>query len=155
MLDYRWYQFDDLSARELYEILKLRLSVFIVEQECPYPELDDLDQSAWHLTGWDENGQLMGYLRLLPPDVKYEISALGRVVTVKSARKQGIGSELMTRGITKAEKLFPEKAIGLSAQVAAQPFYRAMGFDAVGEMYDEDGIPHIKMIRPCGGLVDK
>lgn len=146
-LHYAWYEFQQLSPGLLYEILSLRQEVFIFEQNCPYKDMDGLDPHAWHLLGRNERGDLMAYLRIVAPGFKYREPAIGRVVTHKSIRGTGIGRELMIRGIEKAEELYRGSAIRLSAQLYAQSFYAQFGFSAVGEPYDEDGIPHIEMVR--------
>ncbi|HDH57425.1 MAG TPA: GNAT family N-acetyltransferase [Bacteroidetes bacterium] len=144
---YEWYEFQQLSPGLLYEILALRQEVFVVEQNCPYMDIDGLDRQAWHLLGRNAEGNLVAYLRIVAPGAKYREPAIGRVFTHKSIRGKGIGRELMIRGIKKAEELFPGSAIRLSAQVYAQGFYAQFGFSAVGEPYDEDGIPHVEMVK--------
>lgn len=146
-ISYQWFSFRELSLEELYEILSLRQNVFIVEQNCPYMDIDGLDPKAWHLLGGDAEGNLVAYLRVLAPGVKYQEPSIGRVVTAKNLRGSGIGRELMLCGIQKVQELFPGSSIRLSAQVAAQNFYRELGFESVGEVYSEDGILHIDMIK--------
>ena len=146
-LHYAWYEFQQLSPGMLYEILSLRQEVFVVEQNCPYMDMDGLDPHAWHLLGHNAEEELVAYLRIVAPGFKYREPAIGRVVTHKSTRGTGVGRELMIRGIEKATELYPGAAIRLSAQVYAQGFYAQFGFSAVGEPYDEDGIPHVEMVR--------
>ncbi|TKJ40483.1 GNAT family N-acetyltransferase [candidate division LCP-89 bacterium B3_LCP] len=153
MITYQWYTFDQLNVEALYQILSMRQDIFIVEQNCVYRDIDHLDQSAWHLVGRDTDENVVGYLRVLPPGKRFAEPAIGRVTTAHDERKKGIGEELMRRGIEKAEKLFPGSAIRLSAQVAATGLYERCGFSSVGKPYDEDGIPHIEMVRiPSGDL---
>ncbi len=136
--------FDQLSLHELYSILQLRARVFIVEQECPYQDLDDKDQQAWHLYG-EENGKMLAYARLLPQNVNYPEPSIGRVIVDPSLRGRNIGKELMNRSIAKCEELFKTKKITLSAQCYLIKFYNELGFKEEGEEYEEDFIPHIKM----------
>jgi len=139
-------KFDELTLHELYAILQLRNEVFIIEQNCIYPDLDDKDQAAWHLLCFN-NDELIAYTRLLPPGVSYDDPAIGRVVTAATARRSGLGKELMLRSIDACEKLFGKIPISLGAQVYLKHFYESLGFSAAGDMYLEDGIEHIKMTR--------
>jgi len=139
-------KFDELTIHELYAILQLRNEVFVVEQNCVYPDLDEKDQSSWHLMCLD-NEKLVAYTRILPPGISYSEPAIGRVVTSLSIRKTGIGRELMLRSIECCKKLFGQTPISLGAQVYLIKFYESLGFVTVGEIYLEDGIDHIKMTR--------
>ncbi len=145
---WRSAEFDQLSAPELYAILHLRQQVFVIEQDCLYPDLDGLDQQALHLCGWRED-TLLTYLRALPPGVSYPESSLGRIVVSPAARGQDLGRELVRRGIELTLARWPEAGICISAQAHLEPFYQSMGFDTVSDAYDEDGIPHIKMRLPA------
>ena len=146
-ITYQWLAYDQLSADQLHDILALRQAVFIVEQRCPYLDIDGLDRHAWHLLGRDADGALVAYLRAVQPGSKYPEPSIGRVVTHPNVRDQGIGRELMTIGIENVEKLFPGSPIRLSAQVYARGFYQSFGFETAGQPYDEDGIPHVEMLR--------
>lgn len=137
-------RFSELSAEELYEILKLRVNVFVVEQCCPYPELDDKDQEALHVF-FRENGEIAAYLRVLDRGVSSEYVTLGRVISAR--RRQGLGTELLREGIRQAETVFGAETVYLEAQVYAIPFYEKQGFRVVSEEFPEDGIPHVKMLR--------
>ena len=145
--------FDSLSLTELYTLMRLRQEVFVVEQNCVYLDADGYDQKAWHLLGWDGEQQLVAYLRLFAPGVKYkdfpEDASIGRVCTAASVRGTGLGRELMVRGIAEAERLWPGCAIRISAQVYLLKFYGSLGFVVASEPYDEDGIPHVEMARPA------
>ena len=139
--------FDELNITELYRLLCLRQEVFVVEQNCPYLDTDDKDQSAWHLCGYDVDGDLVAYSRLLPKGVSYEnYPAIGRVVTSSKIRGKGLGGELMSMSIEHTKKLFGAYSIKISAQNHLRKFYGSLGFNPVGEVYDEDGIPHISMV---------
>lgn len=136
--------FNDLTAKELYEILRLRVDVFVVEQKCPYSEVDGKDLDAWHLWFEDENG-IAGYLRLLAPGVSFKEASIGRVIAKK--RRCGIGSKLMQAGIEKMKEIYGDTDIRIEAQVYAREFYEKAGFVKVSEEFLDDGIPHIEMLR--------
>ena len=141
-------KFDELSLHELYEIMVLRQEVFVVEQDCPYLDADGKDPMAWHLMGFQENGKLIAYTRLLPKGISYEkYPSIGRVVTSQSARGSGLGRELMEQSIGWMEELFPGEGIKIGAQCYLEKFYKSLGFEIVGEQYLEDGIPHYPMLR--------
>lgn len=140
------YCFAELNADKLYQLLALRTQVFVVEQDCPYQDMDDLDQQAWHLCGM-QGTELTAYLRLLAPGVKYTEAAIGRVIIRTEQRGGGLGRELMEQGIQVAERYYPGQGIRLSAQSHLQKFYSNLGFHAEGDEYLEDGIPHIEMFK--------
>ena len=138
----------DLGIDQLYRILQLRTQVFVVEQQCPYQEVDglDLDGDTCHLMGW-QGDQLVAYLRLLDPAAHDGDVVIGRVVTAPFARGKGLGNALLEQGLWHADKLWPQVPIYLSAQSHLQGYYGRYGFVAQGEQYLEDGIPHIGMRR--------
>ncbi len=138
----------ELSIHELYAVLALRTAVFVVEQQCPYQEVDgqDLQGDTCHLMAWDAD-QLVAYLRLLDPATQDGEVVIGRVVIASAARGQGLGHEMMQQALAQAQARWPATAIHLSAQAHLQGYYGAYGFEAVGEVYLEDGIPHIGMHR--------
>ena len=148
---------EDLEREELYGLLRLRAEVFVVEQDCPYQDLDDKDRKGLHL--WAERsgspasggGAVLALTRLLPAGVSYpaEVS-IGRVVTAQEVRRSGLGKELMTRSLEALHRQWPGQPIRLSAQQYLERFYADFGFEAVGESYLEDGIPHVAMTRPPG-----
>ena len=145
---WRWYgtfckQFDDLTNDELYAILKLRVDVFVVEQNCPYPELDDRDQNAVHVYFKDKNG-IQAYLRVMDRDVESEYVSVGRVIAVK--RRCGIGTAVLKEGIRIATQKFGADKVYLEAQTYARALYEKVGFRQISEEYLIDGIPHIKML---------
>lgn len=138
---------DELSARELYDLLRMRVDVFVVEQNCPYPELDGKDIDALHLRLMD-GSELLGSTRLLKPySAEYPIK-IGRVVVSPAHRGKRLGDALMAESIAACEKLYPENYIALSAQAHLRRFYESFGFAKSSEEYLEDGIPHIDMVRP-------
>lgn len=138
----------DLSKEQLYSILQLRTEVFVVEQKCPYQEVDgrDLEGDTCHLMAWRDD-RLVAYLRLLDPVSQGGDVVIGRVVIAPEARGQGLGHELMARALKQAEKFWPQVSIYLSAQAHLQNYYGSYGFQVVGEVYLEDDIPHIGMRR--------
>ncbi|MCI6023560.1 MAG: GNAT family N-acetyltransferase [Oscillospiraceae bacterium] len=136
--------FNDLTTKELYEILRLRVDVFVVEQKCSYSEVDGKDLDAWHLWFEDEDG-IAGYLRLLAPGVSFKEASIGRVIAKK--RRCGIGSKLMQAGIEKMKEIYGDTDIRIEAQVYAREFYEKAGFVKVSEEFLDDGIPHIEMLR--------
>lgn len=145
--------FSELSLNQLYDVLKLRVDVFVVEQTCFYPDLDsdknvlDRHPQTLHLLGYQEE-QLVAYLRILPKGQSYpEYISIGRVVTAAQARGAGLGHELMLEGISRCQKHFPNEEIKISAQQHLKDYYQQYGFIQVSEMYLEDNIPHIAMIR--------
>ena len=139
-------KFEDLTLTELYAILHLRNEVFVVEQNCIYLDVDNLDQSAWHLMGWQDDN-LIAYTRIFPPGISYKEPAIGRVVTSPKNRRSGFVKELMLQSISACEKLFGNTPITLSAQLYLKNFYTSLGFNAVSDVYLEDGIEHVKMTR--------
>ena len=138
--------FDDLTPKELYKILQLRNEVFIVEQNCPYQDLDNKDLKAFHLMGTQDQ-QLVAYSRLLAPGISYSESSIGRVVSSPAARKSGIGKKLMAESILQIRNLFQTDIIRIGAQLYLKKFYESFGFLQDGDPYLEDQIPHIIMLR--------
>ena len=139
-------QFNDLSPRELYSILQLRNEVFIVEQNCPYQDMDNKDLHAFHLMGIKEN-KLLAYSRLLAPGISYSESSIGRVVSSPAVRRTGIGKKLMEESIAGINKLFHTGTIRIGAQLYLKKFYESFGFVQDSDVYPEDNIPHILMLR--------
>jgi ElaA protein len=138
--------FDELTAKELYNILQLRNEVFIVEQNCPYQDLDNKDLYAFHLMGMMEN-KLLAYSRLLAPGISYSESSIGRVVSSPAERKTGMGKKLMKESIVQIKNLFQTDIIRIGAQLYLKNFYESFGFIQEGDIYLEDNIPHIIMLR--------
>lgn len=138
--------FSELSSLELYKILQLRINVFMLEQECLYPECDNKDLKGKHLMGILD-GEVVAYARLLPPNVSYADASIGRVVVNPAARHLKLGTELMLQAISAIRKDFPTEAIRISAQAHLQGFYENVGFVRVSEdPYLEDNIPHVEMV---------
>jgi ElaA protein len=146
MLSWSFKYFNDLSLEELYEIMKLRQVVFVVEQNCPYVDADDKDLQAYHLMGYLD-GKLAAYLRILAPGISYtQDSSIGRVITSQILRGKGQGRPLMLEGIAHTRRLFPNHNIRISAQSHLISFYGSLGFVSTGKEYLEDDIPHTEML---------
>ncbi len=145
-LTFDWLPFDRLSGREVHDLLQLRSRVFVVEQTCPFLDPDGLDPKCWHGLGRD--GELLvATARIVPPGLKSEEPAIGRVVTAPEVRRTGAGRALMSSAIAQVQRLYPGQSIRLGAQRYLEKFYGSFGFVPIGEPYDEDGIPHIEMRR--------
>ena len=149
MIGWRLKKFDELTPQELYSILQLRNDVFVVELNCVFQDADNKDQFSYHLMGWDGE-KLIAYSRIIPPGIVYEFPSIGRVVTSPLSRRNGSGKILMNESIKAIQKLFGEAAIELGAQLYLKKFYESFGFIQSGEIYLEDGIQHIEMIRSVG-----
>jgi ElaA protein len=140
--------FNQLTVNELYEIMYIRQIVFVVEQNCPYLDVDGKDLASWHLMGRDaDSNELVAYTRLLPKGVAYETEiSIGRVVTHPKVRKTGAGRALMTQSLKQIRALCPNEPIRIGAQCYLIAFYESFGFKIDGETYLEDGILHVEMI---------
>ncbi len=146
LFDHTVKRFNDLSPGELYTILRLRNQVFVVEQDCAYQDLDNKDLYCHHLMLFD-NEQLVAYARLVPPGISYDEMSIGRVVSSKDVRGRGAGKQLMNLAIEYCMKIFGEGTIRIGAQYYLKKFYNELGFVETGNIYDEDGIDHIIMVR--------
>ncbi|RKM56123.1 GNAT family N-acetyltransferase [Butyrivibrio sp. CB08] len=135
--------FRDLSTNELYEILKTRSEIFVVEQDCVYQDLDDKDQDAIHVFCWNENGRVAGCLRVFWKDEEAGIAQIGRVVTLEHGL--GIGGIILHVGVELAVEQLKAKKIYLEAQEYAIGYYAKEGFEVVSDVFMEDGIPHVQM----------
>lgn len=134
--------FENLTALDLWKIYQIRTAVFVVEQNCPYQEVDELDKTAVHL--WQEiDSEIRAYCRIFETESAVKI---GRVLVAKSARGTGLARELMTKAIELAKQKFPQKRLFVQAQAYLQDFYASFGFNAVSDVYLEDSIPHLDMI---------
>ncbi len=147
----QWYSlpFSELTTLQLYELIKLRIDIFVVEQNCPYPELDNKDYQPGveHLLGY-QDGKIVASVRLLPPGISFADAAIGRVVVHEDYRGTGLGVELMQQAVARCQQLWPEHDITISAQAHLEHFYGSIGFVKNSEGYEEDGIPHFRMHRP-------
>ncbi len=140
-------KFEELTPHELYTIMQLRNEVFVVEQNCVYQDADNKDRYSFHLMGWKED-KLIAYTRLIPAGTAYAEPSIGRVVTSPSARGTGAGRELMEHSIDTIYKLFGKQPIRIGAQLYLKKFYSSIGFEPTGDIYLEDGIEHIEMVKP-------
>ena len=145
-LTWTYQSFNELSASQLYAILQLRIAVFSVEQNCVYQDADNKDLTSYHFMGWD-NEKLIAYTRLLPPGLAYTEPSIGRVVTSPAASGSGIGRELMLLSIEQIKKLFGERPVKIGAQLYLKKFYTSLGFQQTSDIYLEDNIEHIEMVR--------
>lgn len=134
--------FSELSVDELFAIYKLRVAVFVVEQKCPYQEIDEADRAAYHIWLQDEDG-IVAYARALPPGVTFAEASIGRVIAVK--RRCGMGSRIVAAAVETAREKFSAGKITIEAQVYARSLYEKAGFRQISDEFLEDGIPHIQM----------
>jgi ElaA protein len=139
-----WHDFTGLPAGLLYEVLRFRQAIFVVEQACAYPDLDGLDRRAHHLL-LHADGALAGYLRLVPHPDEHRVS-IGRVAVGPSFRHRGFAGRLMTAALSRCARDWPGLAVGLSAQAHLTSFYESLGFGAIAPPYDDYGVPHIEMV---------
>jgi len=135
----------EFSSLNLFEYLKLRQAVFVVEQTCPYPDIDETDLSSHHLMGWQDD-QLAACARIVPPGVSYEHPSIGRIATRVDFRMTGLGRDLVGRSIEHTQRLYPNQNIKIGAQSRLEKFYQSFGFETSSAIYIEDDIPHIHMI---------
>lgn len=145
MIIWKCKPFRDITVYELYAIMRLRIEVFVVEQNCPFQDADNKDQHCLHLCGWDGD-ILAAYVRIVPPGISYEQPSIGRVVTAASHRGTGTGRALMLRAIEDCQSFFGRAKIKIGAQLYLKKFYESLGFIQTSEPYLEDGIEHIEMI---------
>jgi ElaA protein len=140
-------KFNELSTTQLYQLLKLRVDVFVVEQNCPYPELDDKDHhpDVLHLLAYQEE-KLVACARLLAPGISYPQVSIGRIATAKSNRQGGLGKQLLNNALQQCERHWPQQDIQIGAQVYLIKFYQSMGFKRHSQDYLEDGIAHLDML---------
>jgi len=137
--------FNELTVHQLYEILKLRSAIFVLEQQCLYQDMDDKDKHCHHLMIFEDN-QLAAYTRLVPGGISFSEISIGRVITNPAYRGKGLGRKLMEQSIEACYDLFGKQPIRIGAQLYLEDFYSSLGFIQQGEMYLEDDIPHIEML---------
>ena len=150
---WQFSRFRDLSVDDLYAIVRLREAVFIIEQNCPYPDADGRDPLAWHLLGWrdgPDGKELVAYARIFEPGIRYHEASIGRIVTAPVVRGTGLGRQLMVEALNRVEKLAPMQRIKIAAQRRLENFYKGFGFETVSDPYEEDGIIHVDMMREEG-----
>lgn len=138
--------FNQLTTEELYQILRLRSEVFVVEQDCVYQDVDNKDQKALHIIG-TKNGEIVAYTRIFKPRDYFDNVSIGRVVVSQDQRKYGLGKQIMQASLAAIDQRFPNQPIEISAQSYLLKFYMELGFKVTGEEYLEDGIPHRRMLK--------
>ena len=141
-----WQRFEQLSAAKLYELLRFRQGIFVVEQGSPYPDLDGLDQGAWHLL-LRARGEISGYLRVITRPGPRPLLSIGRVAVMPPLRRLGLGRKLINEALRFCRARYPGQALTLGAQLSLVRFYESFGFDAASEPYDDFGVMHIEMMR--------
>ena len=146
-LNWELKKFDELTNEELYEMLRLRSEVFVIEQKCNFMDMDNKDQKCYHLLG-TENGNLLAYSRIVPSGLSYEFPSIGRIVVSGKGRNMGFGVELLNVSISELEKLYGKTIIRIGAQLYLKKFYESFGFITSCDVYLEDDIEHIEMTRP-------
>lgn len=145
MIQYALKSFDALTIQEFHDLVSLRIEIFVVEQNCPYQELDGKDLKSWHVLG-TEDGKLVATARILPPGLSYPEVSIGRVAMASSQRKKGEGHLLMKFCMLAIIKQFGRVPVRLSAQEHLLAFYEKHEFKSTGKTYLEDGIPHVEML---------
>lgn len=142
-------KYNELSIDEFHDILQLRINVFVVEQNCPFTELDGKDKIAYHFFAYSKENpsQIIAYSRIFKPGDYYQKAAIGRVVVHPDFRKDGLGYELIVNSVSQIKKMFKTDEVKIGAQTYLKKFYNSLGFVKEGEDYMEDGIPHIYMVK--------
>ena len=144
-VDWKIKRFEELTTIELYEILRVRAEVFVVEQTCVYQDLDEKDKKAYHLF-FEDNGEIVAYLRILDKNVSYPEISIGRVLVIEMNRGKGLAREMMQRAIAFVKEELNETQIRISAQLYLKRFYESLGFSVTSDIYLEDDIEHIEMV---------
>ncbi len=143
-------KFSELTLDELYDILKLRTDIFVVEQNCPYGELDNKDKESIHIF-YKDNGEITAYLRIIPKFLSYDSVSMGRICVKKEFRSRKLGRVIVKDAIDYIEKEMNEYIITIGAQEYLKDFYASFDFKPISDVYDEDGIEHLDMQRKCQG----
>jgi ElaA protein len=138
--------YETLTVPQLYAVLQLRSDVFVMEQNCPYQDMDGFDAQAVHVMGW-AGASLVAYARCFPAGVKFAEASIGRVITSAALRGTGAGPVLMLQAINCVQQQWGAQPIRIGAQAHLAKFYGKLGFMVAGAPYIEDGIPHIEMLR--------
>jgi ElaA protein len=145
--EWSWAHFSELAPGDLYDIMALRTAVFIVEQQCAYQDPDGADRVSHHLWTRQSDGGIGAYLRVVPPNTKYAEPSLGRIATSPASRRTGLGRALVLEGIARLSGMYGHVPIRIGAQKYLLNFYKEFGFASTGYEYNEDGIPHVEMVR--------
>lgn len=146
LIEWHCRSFAEINVPELYKVLQLRTEVFVVGQNCVYQDMDGKDYTSFHLFALD-NDKAAACTRLLPPGLSFAEQSIGRVAVALSHRELGLGRELVKRSIDASYKLFGKNPIRIGAQLYLTKFYESLGFEQRSDVYDEDGIPHIEMVK--------
>jgi ElaA protein len=149
-ISWQWSRFSELTTQDLYAVVQLREAVFVVEQNCPYPDADGRDPNAWHLLGWTQTTPkrtLVAYARIFEPGIRYDQASIGRVVTSGEVRGTGLGRVLMAEALRRVESLAPAQPVKIAAQRRLEDFYLSFGFKTISDPYEEDGIIHVDMLK--------
>ena len=146
-------KFSDLTLNELYGIMKLRVDIFVVEQNCPYGELDNKDMESIHIF-YRENDEIIAYLRIIPKFLSYDSVSMGRICVKQEFRSRKLGREIVKDAINYIEKDMEEYIITIGAQEYLKDFYASFDFKPISDVYDEDGIKHLDMQRKCLGTTE-
>jgi ElaA protein len=144
-MKYYLKKFRELTTEELYEIIRLRILVFVIEQNCPYDECDGKDYNAIHLFA-SENNTITAYARILPPGVSFKEPSIGRVVVNSKYRSKGLAKEIMNRAVEYIKTEMNETSIKIEAQCYLERFYTDLGFNAISDTFMLDNIPHVEML---------
>ena len=147
VINWKSYTFEELDLKLFHDIIALRIAVFVVEQDCPYQELDGKDLKSVHIVGTNESNEIVALARIVPPIFSYHLPSIGRVIVDEKFRSTGLGHELMKKSVEVVQYHFGKTDIVLSAQAHLVGFYSAHGFSSTGKTYLEDGIPHVEMIK--------
>ena len=143
----KWYvkKFSELDSLTFFKLAKARIDIFVVEQECAYPELDDVDilEETRHIYCLDNEGEVVAYSRCYQKPL--QVTAIGRVIITEPNRGKGLASALMKESLHVCMNVWPDSKVQLSAQTHLTPFYARLGFNAISDSYLEDGIPHTDM----------
>ena len=146
-IDWELKKFKELNAIKLYDILRLRAEVFVIEQNCIYQDADGKDVKSFHLLGFDSADKLIAYSRILPAGISYKEVSIGRVVIPKKLRRKNVGKELMLKSLDTVYTLYGNVPVRIGAQLYLKDFYLDLGFVVAGEEYLEDNILHIEMLK--------
>ena len=143
-------RFDELTTNELYEILRARAEVFVVEQTCVYQDCDLKDQKSWHLFS-EENGEIVTYMRIIEKGVSYPEISMGRLLTRENYRKDGLSRKTLEKALDFVVHTLGETKVRVSGQLYLKKFYESMGFRTTSEVYLEDEIEHVQMLYEYEG----
>ncbi|MGI9526689.1 MAG: GNAT family N-acetyltransferase [Weeksellaceae bacterium] len=146
MIHWHFKAFDYLTSQELYEIIRLRVAVFVIEQDAPYQDCDRVDYESHHIYATDGD-EIMAYARIIPPGITYTEPCLGRVVLSPESRGNGYGRTLVYLALQAMETIYKTTDCRISAQLYLQEFYESFGFKRVSDVYLEDGLPHVEMVK--------